>query len=89
MGDNYICPRCGNSDTKYIGYLKGKPYCRFCISMKGKEAEKQETNSGVVVFHLQYRLSKEQEDLSKQIVANYKNNIDTLVNAVCGAGKQS
>ena len=87
MGNNFICPRCGNQDPKYVGYLNGKPYCRFCISMKGKEADKNHYAHGAVVLKLGYSLSKDQEKLSKQIVANYKTKIDTLVNAVCGAGK--
>ena len=87
MGNNFICPRCGNQDPKYVGYLNGKPYCRLCIFMKGKEADKNHYAHGAVVLKLGYSLSKDQEKLSKQIVANYKNKIDTLVNAVCGAGK--
>ena len=87
MGNNFICPRCGNQDPKYVGYLNGKPYCRFCITMKGKEADKNHYAHGAVVLKLGYSLSKDQEKLSKRIVANYKNKIDTLVNAVCGAGK--
>ena len=85
--NNYICPRCGNTDQKYVGYLNGKPYCRFCITMNGKQAEKKKHSNGAVVLKLGYSLSKDQKKLSEQIVANYKNKIDTLVNAVCGAGK--
>jgi len=55
--------------------------------MNGKEAEQKKHSHGSVVFNLGCTLSKEQSDLSKKIVANYKDNIDTLVNAVCGAGK--
>jgi competence protein ComFA len=87
MGNNFICPRCGNSDPKYIGYLNDKPYCRFCISMRGKGAEKREPGHGAVVLKLDYSLSKDQKRLSENIVKNYQNKIDTLVNAVCGAGK--
>ena len=87
MGNNFICPRCGNQDPKYVGYLNGKPYCRFCITMKGKEAERKRQGHGAVVLNLEYHLSKEQKNISNQIVANYKNKVDTLVNAVCGAGK--
>ena len=87
MGNNFCCPRCGNTDPKYIGYLNGKPYCRFCISMRGKEANKKSPGHGAVVLKLNYSLSKDQERLSKQILENYINGIDTLVNAVCGAGK--
>ena len=87
MGNNFVCSRCGNSDPKYIGYMNGKPYCRFCISMRGKNATKKIPGRGAVVINLGYPLSKEQKNLSKQIVENYQNNTDTLVNAVCGAGK--
>ena len=87
MGNDFICPRCGNQDSKYVGYINGKPYCRFCISMKGKQADKKRKANGSVVLKLDYSLSRDQKKLSEQIVANYKNKIDTLVNAVCGAGK--
>ena len=87
MGNNYICPRCGNSDPKYIGYLKGQPYCRFCISMNGKAAEPKHKGRGAIVMRLGYPLSKEQSFISNQVLANYKEQKDTLINAVCGAGK--
>ena len=87
MGNNYICPRCGNKDQRYVGYLNGQPYCRFCITMKGKQADKKGKGKGSVVLKLDYSLSKDQKALSEKLVANYKNKIDTLVNAVCGAGK--
>lgn len=87
MGNNFICPRCGNSNPKYIGYLKGEPYCRFCISMKGKNAEQRHKGKGSIVMKLGYPLSKEQQAISDKVVANYKDGKDTLINAVCGAGK--
>lgn len=87
MEEIFECPRCGNKDPKYIGYLNGKPYCRFCISMNGKSAKIQTRKSGAVVLKLDYQLSEEQEKISAKIAENYKNKIDTLVNAVCGAGK--
>ena len=87
MDKEFVCPRCGNSHPKYIGYLKGKPYCRFCISMKGKEANKNQSRNPPVVTKLNYKLSKEQSHISNQLVKNYKERVDTLVNAVCGAGK--
>lgn len=87
MEEIFECPRCGNKDPKYIGYLNGKPYCRFCISMNGKSAKIQTRKSGAVVLKLDYQLSEEQEKISGKIAENYKNKIDTLVNAVCGAGK--
>ena len=87
MGNNYFCPRCGNSNPKYIGYLKGEPYCRFCISMKGKDAEPKHRGRGSIVLRLGYPLSKEQSFISNKVVVNYKEKKDTLINAVCGAGK--
>lgn len=87
MEEIFECPRCGNKDRKYIGYLNGKPYCRFCITMNGKSAKIQTRKSGAVVLKLDYQLSEEQEKISAKIAENYKNKIDTLVNAVCGAGK--
>ena len=87
MGNNFICPRCGNSNPTYIGYLKGEPYCRFCISMKGKNAEPKHKGKGSIVMKLGYPLSKEQQAISDKVVANYKDGKDTLINAVCGAGK--
>lgn len=87
MGKNFVCPRCGNSNPKYVGYLNGKPYCRFCISMRGKDASRKLPGHGAVIINLGYQLSKEQKAISKKIVENYQNKIDTLVNAVCGAGK--
>lgn len=87
MAEKFKCPKCGNEDEKYIGYLNGKPYCRFCISMNGKSAEKPWKKNGSVVLKLDYALSKEQDELSQKILENYKAGIDTLVNAVCGAGK--
>jgi len=87
MGNNFNCPRCGNTDPRYVGYMNGKPYCRFCISMKGKGAEEKISSKGAVAFKLKYSLSYDQSYISQKLIANYRNKIDTLVNAVCGAGK--
>ncbi len=86
MGD-FICPICQNSNPKYIGYLNGKPYCRYCISFNGKEASEYKRTPSLVNISINYSLSEEQKDLANKITTNYKNNIDTLVWAVCGAGK--
>lgn len=84
---NFVCERCGNSDPKYIGTRNGKPYCRMCVSFNGSNAPLTTANHGSVVIKLNYPLSKEQKEISDKLIQNYKNHIDTLVNAVCGAGK--
>ena len=83
----YRCPRCGNTDVRYIGYLNGLPYCRKCILFYGEKVEEKKREGGLVSLKLNYSLSEEQERISNQLLENYKNNIDSLVNAVCGAGK--
>lgn len=85
--ETYKCPICGNTDIHSIGYLNGKPYCRRCISFRGKEADEIISEPKQADFHLTYRLSKEQKELSKQLVSNYKNGINSLVKAICGSGK--
>ena len=85
--NNFVCPICGNTDIHSIGYLNGKPYCRRCISFRGKEADEIISEPKQADFHLTYRLSKEQKELSKQLVSDYKNGINSLVKAVCGSPK--
>lgn len=87
MGEIFTCPVCGNSDPRYVGYKNGKPYCRKCISFQGREADCPLPRPKETLLSLSYSLSKEQRQLSDQIVANFKNGIDTLVYAVCGSGK--
>ena len=84
---NYICPICGNTDTRYLGIRKGKPYCRKCITFRGQEATGEYIQNNNADYTLRYELSNDQKRLSKQLVENYKNGIDSLVHAVCGSGK--
>ena len=83
----FVCEKCGNQDPKYIGYKNGKPYCRLCIAFKGEKVEQFKPKPGHVILDIKYPLSKEQKALSNKIRENYMNGIDTLVDAVCGAGK--
>ena len=83
----YQCPICGNTDIHSIGYLKGKPYCRKCISFKGEEVEQKPSYPKKAPINLSYDLSPEQKELSNKLVENYKKGIDSLVFAVCGSGK--
>ena len=84
---DYVCPICGNTDTHSIGLLNGKPYCRKCISFKGEQVKSSYSFTKKAPIFLTYELSSEQDELSKKLVDNYKNGIDSLVFAVCGSGK--
>lgn len=83
----FVCPNCGNTDLKYIGYLNGRPYCRKCIVFKGEEADNFYKIPAKANYKLDYSLSDDQNRLSKELINNYKKNINTLVHAVCGSGK--
>ena len=87
MSEKFICPLCGNSDEKYVGYLNGKPYCRLCITFKGKEADYTPSRMGKTEAFLNYSLSEDQQRLSDQLLENYKNGYNSFVSAVCGSGK--
>ncbi|MDY6094262.1 MAG: hypothetical protein SPI58_04390, partial [Candidatus Enteromonas sp.] len=82
----FVCPRCGNSDPKYIGLKNGEPYCRRCIAFQGEQAKGEPIPSRPVQLSLAYSLSKEQKALRDRIVSNFVSGIDTLVYAVCGSG---
>ena len=83
----FKCPFCGNSEPSSIGILNGKPYCRKCISFRGERAKNIFSVSKEATIYLTYPLSKEQEELSKKLVSNYKKGINSLVYAVTGSGK--
>lgn len=83
----YVCPKCGNSDERYLGIRNGEVYCRRCVSFHGKEVAYTLSKPKDAKLDLKYNLSKEQRALSRQIVENFKAGIDTLVYAVCGSGK--
>ena len=87
VGTNYLCPRCGNADPRYVGYRNGEPYCRKCIGFSGASVEAKHKNAKGVYLKLDYELSEEQKNLSAQIVKNFVRGVDTLVYAVCGSGK--
>lgn len=83
----FVCEKCGNHDPKYIGYKNGKPYCRMCISFRGEKVDNFKPKPGHVTLDIKYPLSKEQKEISIQVRENFMNGIDTLIDAVCGAGK--
>lgn len=87
MEEDFVCPKCGNRNKKYIGYRNGKPYCRLCLSFKGKEAHDFQSFPKEVFCNLRYPLSDEQKHLSDQLLDNFKKGQNSFVSAVCGSGK--
>lgn len=85
--DGFICPRCGNEDPIYIGNKNGMPYCRRCISFRGEEVTYRKKEPKEATLNLHYSLSQEQASISESLLKNYENGIESLVYAVCGAGK--
>lgn len=85
--NTFTCPICGNTDPRFIGTRNDEPYCRKCISFNGENAKERKIKKGTITFDLKYKLSKEQSEISKQVIDNYKNGTNTLINAVCGSGK--
>lgn len=83
----YKCPVCGNSNRASIGYLHDKPYCRKCIVFRGEKVQSIFLHAKEAKIHLGYSLSSEQSDLSDKLIENYRQGINSLVNAVCGSGK--
>lgn len=55
--------------------------------MNGESAKEHVAKPSPVVLKLNYPLSPEQKEISDKVVENFNNKIDTLINAVCGAGK--
>lgn len=87
MDSLFICPRCGNRAIEKIGYIGNKPYCRACIAFNGDEADDRSSMQADAALEIDYALSKDQQQLSEQIVAACEQGIDTLIHAVTGAGK--
>ena len=84
---NFKCPICGNTNVRYVGIRNGKFYCRKCITFRGQEVTGDFMQALEAKYELHYELSEEQKKLSEQLLINYQNGVDTLVHAVCGAGK--
>ncbi len=86
--EEFVCPLCGNKDKRFIGYLNNKPYCRKCIEFCGENYDENE-NKNVRNYKsfISYELSKDQKEISSKLIENLKNHKNTLIYAVCGAGK--
>lgn len=87
MGKLFICPRCGNSDPRYIGYKNGMPYCRACIGFQGRKANIGFCVNRNVSLELKYPLSKKQKEISDSVVYALSCRKNVLIHAVTGAGK--
>lgn len=84
----FICELCGNSNTRYIGYINGKPYCRLCLSFHGKSAGFHYISpNSDLKEELSYELSEEQENIASSVKDAFANHKNSLIHAVCGAGK--
>ena len=87
MGNIFVCPKCGNSDPRYIGFINGKPYCRLCLSFKGEDAKKDYRIKKNIKLTLDYPLSAKQKKISDEVVTCLKEKKNVLIHAVTGAGK--
>lgn len=84
----FICENCGNEDPTYIGVKNGEYYCRRCILMKDEQVVKHRSYPPLFVTpDINYPLTEEQDTIAKRVVSNYHNKKNTLIYAVCGAGK--
>lgn len=84
---DYICPRCGNKEKRYIGYRHDEPYCRLCVTFQGKEVGDYRVDDTWTDASLTYPLSPKQDEIADSILLNYTRHQSVLVHAVCGGGK--
>ena len=85
--ERFICPICGNDDETYF-FKRGEViYCRRCISFQGELASPEAFNVEEDDVSLTYDLSIEQKDISSRFLNSFKAHKNTLIHAVCGAGK--
>ena len=75
MGEFFICPICGNSDSRKVGYINGVPYCRACITFKGNDAKFLDRNNYESDYSISYSLAKNQLDVSNKLLMNFKNSL--------------
>lgn len=84
----FICPNCQNSDRRYIGIKNGEYYCRRCLLMQANEViEYTPFPPHVVNVNINYPLTPQQNQIAKRVRQNYIGGINSLIYAVCGAGK--
>ena len=84
----FICPHCGNEDQRFVGIKNGDYYCRRCLAMTTDEVIEYRPYPKVYARpDINYPLTEEQEGIAKRVSKNYLDHKDTLIYAVCGAGK--
>lgn len=87
------CPRCGNEDPRYFDVIKGRTYCRKCITFHRQfidndlNIRERPGHLYHVHYSLPFTLSDRQQFISDRLVENYKAHKNTLILAVCGSGK--
>ncbi len=87
MSTYFKCEKCNNDNKDLLGVLNGKVYCRKCISYNGKKVNYMSKQPRDVTLKLDYKLTHDQENISNKLVRNFIYKKNTLVHAVCGAGK--
>ena len=89
----YKCPRCNNEDVQMFYHGSKGWYCRKCVSFRRVFIEEVLTTQLTELpyvdseYQLGFSLTKEQVDVSKQIVKLLLKKKNILVSAICGAGK--
>lgn len=81
------CDRCLNEDENYFYNLHGHYYCRKCIGYGKSKILSDEYNRQQVDYHLDYELTSLQKKVSAMLVERYQQHHNTILKAVCGAGK--
>jgi len=85
--EKFKCPNCGNEDPRFIGTRNGEFYCRRCITFKSPSVPYVPRKKGEVNYVLNFKLSKRQTEIARKLKENYLQKKDSLLYAVCGAGK--
>lgn len=87
MKSFFICEICGNQNKNKIGIRNGEYYCRACIEFCGQKAPRVNYQPLDLNIKIDYELTPAQKDISQSVLQNFKSKKDTLIYAVCGAGK--
>ncbi|MGI6644737.1 MAG: helicase-related protein [Bacilli bacterium] len=83
----FICPICGNDNKEFFGIRNGKYYCRKCISFTGEKCNYIKPKPLDIQLKLDYELTDQQKEIAQKTKENFINKKNTLIYAVCGAGK--